>query len=915
MDTDSKSKNPPVVLSFVKDNFTIDTLIHTKLHIPKPTHRLVDRPNLLKCLEYAVNGKLTLLCAPAGFGKTSLASQWLYSSNNLKCVWLSLGGADNDLRSFMTYLVEAFQRVDERIGRITQSMLRSPQMPPISSLITPLVNDITKISEPLILVLDDYHVIDLQDIHDTIDFLLLHQPPQLHQVILTRHDLPFELGRLRAEGNIIELYSDDLRFSREESRAFFKNVPDTSLSLDEMDTLNICTEGWVAGLQLAGLALKGHQEPKHFIKNNFGSHSYIQDYLKEEVLNRQSVEIRTFLLQTSILERFNVSLCDAVTESQNSQNLLAHLQHDNLFLVSLDDSGKWYRYHHLFSDFLKCQLTQTSSEQVAELHQRASCWCSDNSFVDDAINYALVGEDYHFAANLIEQVGLNMVGQARYNSLRLWIDTLPQQLVQERPCLAVLLAWDSVLTGKSNDAIEQLKMVKAGVQLLEKRSETWFEIICQRYLLQGYISRNQGDLKTAITQIKKAQEHLPEYNVFLQCTVYLNLGGNYRIMGDFEAAEEALYRAAAFVDCAESEYPALAAAGFLANIYLHSGQLQKTTRHCERVIEFEYSKRKIPLPAIAYVYVEQGELFYEKNNLDEAEKVLESAIKLGKNVDRVVNIVRAAQLIAMLKQARGEADEANQYIKYAKSLFESNDRFKTNRQIEFDYYQMRLWLLRGDTLPAIRWAHEYEKHRTVNTTWDVLNELSFARALLINHQSDRAIDILNDCQIITQKSSTMNWFIRGLVLKACCYQAMGNNTKALQSLAHALSLAEPEGYIRTFTDEGAPLAKLLTMLMARYAEFSRGDVLFSTEYIRQLLSTIKMEMNAYSKPLYESLTAREKNVLLLLSIGLCNKKVADELNISIGTVKQYNHTIYRKLDVRSRDQAVQRAKELNLLKN
>jgi len=708
-----------------------------------------------------------------------------------------------------------------------------------------------------------------------------------------------------------EFRSADLRFNREESHIFFQIVMDTPLSQDQVVALEARTEGWVAGLQLAGLALQGHQEPNEFIRKFTGNHTYIVDYLEEEVLNKQSTEVRTFLLQTAILERLNAPLCDAVIENTNSQKMLEYLHQENLFLVSLNGNRQWYRYHHLFADLLKYQLEQTYSEQISDLHQRASRWYHDNGFVNEAIHHALTGEAYDFAADLIEQVGLKMVGQARLSSLKNWIDALPQQLVRERTYLAIFLAWGSVLIGKSSDAIEQLKMAQASMQQVAKASVSWLEMICQLNLLQGYISRNHGDLVTAIKQTKKAQEYLPEDNVFLQCTVNLNLGGNYRLMGDIVAAEDAFYRAAAFVDHAGTAYPALAAAGFLASIYRQTGRLRQAKRYCQQTIETEIAQHSHPIPAIAYIYVEQGGLFYEKNDLDAAEEVLESAIKLGKDVDRVVNIVQAMQWIALLKQAKGEVAEAKKLIESANTLFESGTRYQTMRQIEFDYYRVQLWLLRGEIAAASRWARDYNRG-AINSSWNILNELSFARVLLINHQPEKALGVLQDCSEFAQSLSIMGWMIQSLVLKARCYQKLNNPNQALQSLAYALSLAEPEGYIRTFVDEGIALGDLLTQLLTRYDDFNSNDSLFSAEYASQLLAIIKLE-NSASKSLFEPLSNREQDVLRLLVAGLSNQKIANQLAISIGTVKQYNHVIYRKLDAHTRDQAVQRAKEHHLL--
>ena len=889
-----------------------DALLITKLHRPASPHVLIERPRLFQRLATNTAGKLTLVCAPAGFGKSSLISQWLGQPDPPKSAWLSLDDGDNDLRSFMTYFIAAFQQVDERIGGITSAMLQSPQLPTIETLVSPLVNDITATNEALILVLDDYHVIELQEIHDVLSFLLTHQPSNLHLIILSRHDPPLALGRLRAQGNVREFRSADLRFNQEESNVFFQSVMKTDLNLDEVAALQTRTEGWVAGLQLAGLALQRQQSIHEFVQRFAGSHEFIVDYLGDEVLNQQTDEIRNFLLKTSILERFNAALCDQVTGSNRSHHMLEYLSQVNLFLIPLDNENRWYRYHHLFSDFLKYQLRRNYPKQVSNLHLRASDWFHENGFIDDAIYHALAGEHYENAAELIEQVGLKMVGRARFDLLKNWLDALPQQLWDERPYLGILLAWSSVLKGKPGDAVAQLNMAEGSMQHVLEESNTWLEVACQLELLRGYVARSNGDLVTTISQTKKALEYLPENNPFLQCTVYLNLGGNYWLSGDLVAAEDPLYRATAFVNQAGTEYPALAAAGFLANVYLQTGRLRQARTHCQKTTDAAFSHRSHPLPAIAYIYVEQGELFYEQNDLAAAEEILENAIRLATDVDRVVNIARATQLIALIKHAKGEAEATSQHIDQANTLFEeSGSRYNLMRQMEFDYYRVRLWLWQGNLIMASQWAQDHEAKHEVNTTWGILNELSLARVLLANRQPDKALPILSECQHLAQSSALIGWMIESLILKALCYQTLGKENDALLSLTQALSLAEPEGYVRSFADEGVAMGDLLTSLIARYADLAEPHP-FSADYASQLNVIIRSESQEMPG-LIEPLTDRELDILRLLASGLTNPEIADELVISVGTVKQHNHAIFRKLDVRTRKQAVERARELYLL--
>lgn len=891
-----------------------DSLLLTKLYIPPLDPRDVSRTHLIARINESLNRgcKLTLICAPVGYGKTTLVRNWLDTLNE-PVAWLSLDPEDDHPPRFWSYVIAALQTVQPELGRAVLPLLQGPQVPAIEYFLPGLINQITALSKQIILVLDDYHLLATPDLHQGINFILDHLPPLMHLVIITREDPPLPLPQLRAKGQMLELRIKDLRFTIDESAEFLNNKMRLNLQPEETAVLGRRTEGWAAGLQMAALSLHDLEDAGAFIKAFAGDNRYVADYLISEVLDRQSDQIREFLLYTSIVDRFTPSLCDALTGYESSQNsqILERIEVLGIFILPLDHVRRWYRYHQLFTDLLRYRLRKDDLPRFVSLNRTASRWFEQQGFVEEAVKYALVAEDYDYVAELIERSGLAMIGWSKLVMLQNWIAALPEKIVHQHPYLSILLVWVGALTGQSELARKQLAL--ANENLPSARTELYSEIVCQIALLRAYAARSGGELDASIEYAQEAISYLPANNIFLDCTISLNLGGNYWLKGDFLALEEPLKHAVSFIHFPKVEYPALAAAGFLANAYLQQGQLNNIDALCNQV--FAESSRH-DHPAAAYVFLEQGEMFYERNNLDSALEVLSRTIQIGENVDRIVNIVRACLLLSRVHQALGNRQEASNLLGQADKLYkQSTPRYQIIHKIEYEHYRASSLFAQKNLQTALYWASDYEKRReAIKSPWAVLNELSYAHVLLVNGQPDRALEILKACEAAARASGAGGWVIKSLLLQSLCYQAMEDMEQALKILGIVLSLAEPEGYARSFLDCGASMQQLLRFL-ATHA--------IASDYVAQLLAAFSTEQgenkfekqqNADADPIsVEQLTSREVDILRLMAAGLSHPDIAGELHLSVNTVKWYSSQIYTKMGVHRRAHAVSLARELRII--
>jgi LuxR family transcriptional regulator, maltose regulon positive regulatory protein len=892
----------------------------------------VPRPRLGEFLNEGIGRKLTLISAPAGFGKTTLLSEWrmLHLGGEYPLTWVSLEEADNDPTRFLSYLITALQVIEANVGEAVLASLRSPQPPPTESVLTALINDIASISEDFALVLDDYHLIAHEAVHGAVTFLLDHLPPQAHLVISSRADPPLPLARLRARGQMTEIHADDLRFTPEETVAFLRGSMGLDLPEGSVAALEERTEGWIAGLQLAALSMRGREDISGFIAKLRGSNRYVLDYLAEEVLRHQPDDLEAFLVQTSILDRMSGPLCDAVTDREDGQEMLESLERANLFTIPLDEERRWYRYHHLFSEFLRERLHRTQPDQEPRLHRKASAWYEHNGLVHEAVDHALAAADLETGARLIEDNFRDMLAHGEATLLLNWLEALPEELVRSRPQLCIPCAWARLLTGQLEGAelcVQDLElMVDADFppdrHEVPSSNEEVAAVSGEAAAIRAFIVRTRGHVSRSLELSRRALGLLREDNFTLRGIVALNLGGAYSMSGDLAAAEAALTEAITASRRANNAFGVLLAMRELAELQVMGGRLHLAAdlyRQSLRIAE------QRPFPAASLAHVGMGELLYEWNDLDGAMHHLTEGVELGERSGSTNIIFPSHALLARVKWAQGDLDGAVCIIQedehYVHSLnLSSRD---LNRIVA---YGARLRLAQGNASAAARLLGQ--RSIGVDDQVDhlsVFEYLVLARVLIAQNENDAGLDLLERLLRVAEATRSMGSAIEILAVLALAVGAQGDEAQALAALERALSLAEPEGYVRTFVDEGTPMAALLQKsLRARRRQRLIGSQEASPEYVGALLmafrrSSVSRTLSTETEllqavlPPPESLSARELEVLRLVAAGNSNRDISVQLFVTVDTVKKHLTHIFAKLGVSSRTQALARARALGLI--
>jgi LuxR family maltose regulon positive regulatory protein len=903
-------------------------ILQTKLYIPPIRPELVSRSRLIERLNAGLHHKLTLVSAPAGFGKTTLVSEWVADCERLEpkvhAAWLSLDNADNDPTRFLAYLVAALQTIAVRqspagnIGAGVLGALQSPQPPSTESILTALLNEITTIPDDFVLVLDDYHLIEAQPIHGALTFLLEHLPPQMHLVIATREDPNIPLARYRARGQLAELRVADLRFTPSEAAEFLNQVMGLNLSAEDIAALETRTEGWIAGLQLAAISMQGHQDATSFIQSFTGSHRFVLDYLVEEVLQQQSESVQTFLLRTSILDRLCGPLCDAVLldPAACGQETLEYLEHANLFIIPLDDERRWYRYHHLFADLLRQRLhqniassTESALGRVNELHIRASQWFEDNGLYIEAFQHAAAANDLERAERLIEGKGIPLHARGAAASIVNWLASLPKTVLDSRPSLWVRYARLSMVTGQATGVEEKLQAAEAALQGAEPDDKTR-DLIGRIAAVRANLAWTQYQIETIVAQSRRALEYLHPDNLYFRFTAVWTLGFACLLQGDRAAARKAFSEALSISQAAGDIHSTI-----VATIGL--GQIQELANHLHLAADFYRRVLQLagdlPLPVVSEAHLGLARIFYEWNDLDAAEHHGQQSLQLARQFDKVIDrYIISEVFLARLKLARGDVAGA------VAMLAETDQNVRQNnfvhRMSEVATAQVLRLLRQGDLAAA---AHLAQSHDL---------PISRARVLLAQGDASEALAVLAPYRQQMEARGWQDERLKAIVLQAVAHQARGEKDKSVQLLGDALALAEPEGFIRTFVDEGLPMAHLLSDAAARGV---------MPDYIVKLLAVFegeeqtgladhqaspgKNEGKSYLAPvspaqrLIEPLSQRELEVLRLIAQGLSNREISERLFLALSTVKGHNQSIFDKLQVQRRTEAVARARELRLL--
>jgi LuxR family maltose regulon positive regulatory protein len=932
-------------------------LLATKLFIPPARANLVVRPRLFERLQAGLQNKLTLIAAPAGFGKTTLFSAWRATAagSALRFGWVSLDRADNDPLRFWSYVITALDTLAPGVGTNALALLQSAQSPPIERILTSVLNtlsapDAAPPARDSALVLDDYHVITTPAIHDALAWLLDYLPPHLHLIIITRADPALPLARLRARGAVTELHASDLRFTADEAAAFLNQVMGLSLTAADLAALEARTEGWIAGLQLAALAMRDHQDRSGFIRGFTGSNRYIVDYLAAEVFASQPAHIQTFLLHTAILDRMCGPLCDAVlgigeaASSSNtqypipstqsySQLILDQLERANLFVVPLDDERQWFRYHHLFADVLRHRLTSgVPAETAASLHRRASMWCAGQGLVAEAVQHALTAADDARVADLIEQHGIRIILTGQVHTVLNWLSRLPDELVRARPMLCTIHALALLLTNQL--AATEARIQDAEHSILPDTPIDQAQIIQGRAaVLRAILVRYSGDFAGCVAFAEQALRLLPATETVARTVAMLNVARAFLVSGDVTEANERLAIAVvAPIRASGNLFGALAAFTNLAQLQILQGRLRAAVATLHEAMQIASDPEVFrSLEGSPAYYFGMGALLCEWNDLDAAEQELAQGIDLvaGPLTVDAAYITQGYLALARLQHARGNDADAQRTLESYLDLARQRG-FVTHLVARGIAAQAQLALAHGNLAAAVAWA---------NANGSIVDDFPFAReaehlilARVWIAQAggwlQQAAELLDRLLVDAEAKARWGSVLDILIVRALAQWAQEMHSDALATLERALRLAAPEGFVRRFVDEGPVMAAMLqasvargimpdyiTRLLAAFPESDKGIRRQADKEIDRVADSLVSQSPGLpvSQSLVEPLSARELEVLRLIASGKSNAEVARTLVIAISTVKTHTNSIFGKLQVTSRTQAIALARDLHLL--
>lgn len=915
----------------------IDELLSTKLTPPHLRTPLVSREPLLARLDEGVAYKLTLISAPAGFGKTTLVSQWLHRKDEpgrmkaeaslqpSSAAWLALDSGDNDPVRFWRYVLTACQSFQPDLGEAALTLLRTSPQLPFEALLTMFINELNQLPSRAVLVLEDYHLITSPQIHNSVTFWLDHLPPTLHLMIITRTDPPLPLARLRARGDLYELRAADLRFSLDETQVFFQQALPFSLSPETVECLDKRAEGWAAGLRLVALSLQGQKEPEkseQFVETFSGSHRPILEYLIADVFSAQPEPIQTFLLQTSILSRLSGPLCEAVTGRTDSAQILEQLERANLFLLPLDASGQWYRFHALFAEAMQHYARQRLGEaRLHELADKASHWYEAQGILAEAIEAALSAQTFDRVAALVEQLIAPRLAQNEYHTLRRWLEPLPEEVLRVHPTLCMTYA-QALLFTSTRQAPAPLERLQKPLQMAE---EHWQAVnngakLGEVLALRAIVTFWHGDFPQSVSLARQALDLLPEDEVQWRGVSLTFMGAEELYAGRLNAARQTFTLALALNQAARNIYGASDSAIALGEICARQGELHQAAHLYNQVLAELEQTPMDPDEALfrqGRALLGLGGLALEWNDLETAEQHITQALVIGEQFPEDEGLQRGPFILARLQQARGETVQAQQQLQ-ALIAQTKNPWLLREAQAHIAW----LALVTGDLAAAQRWSATRSQPDDIPRLQQEQEALLMARLLIAQGEAEAALLLLQQWQAVAQDQSRARSELEISVLMALAYFSQQKLSQAKQKLIEALAPAQAEGYQRLFLDEGERMVALLQAVLSEVKETPLAA------YVRVLLlaaprtegGTLRVKggqeihPSALSpQPLIEPLSPQEERVLRLLAAGLSNPEIAEELVVSRNTVKTQVQSIFRKLDVHSREEASEVARQLNLL--
>jgi len=944
----------------------VENLLATKLYIPVTRRELVPRPRLIEqlngclCQNQGFSRKLTLISAPAGFGKTTLVMAWVDSLRDetpkgkhteYRIAWLSLDEGDNAPTCFLTYFITAIKQIkgsDARFGERALAMLQSPEPQPVENILTLLINEIATIPNKLIFILDDYHLIDAQPIHIALTFLLKHLPPQIHLVIITREDPLLPLSRLRARGQLTELRASDLRFITAEAGDFLNQVMGLGLSTKEIVALEKRTEGWIVGLQMAALALQGLSLQKqistqgladitNFIQDFTGSHHYVLDYLVEEVLQQQPESIQAFLLRTSILNRMCGPLCDAVCfdegdkeknsletthcdedvdmrliPSATGQEILEYIQQANLFIVPLDNERRWFRYHHLFAELLRQRLLQKGDEDVdiTKLHTRASIWYEHNALEIEAFYHATAANDVERAALLMEGNGMPLHFRGAITPVLNWLSSLPKSVLDARPSLWVMYASALSMTGQTTGVEEKLQAAEAAIAKTAAvrtspqaaaLNENTRNLIGHIAAIRALLAATQYQVDTIISESIRALEFLHPDNLAVRTATIWKMGIAYQIQGDRAAASQAYSEAISISQASGNNIINISATTGLGSVQESDNQLYLAAQTYRRVLQLVGDSAQ---PSASEAYLGLARIHYQWNDLELAQQHAQQSIQLAQPMENTDRIVPYKVFLARLKLAQGDAASAA-------SILAQVDQFVYQHNFSHRMPEVAA----TQVLTLLKQSEQLYK-RNLEAALDLAMKyrlpISQARVLLAQGNTSAALAILEPFRQQMEAKGWVDKLLKVMVLQAVTLRAHLEKDKALHVLNEALALAKPGGLVRIFVDEGFPMAHLLSEEVLQGAMSDHAHKLLAVFEAEERKRKDKPDLSQ-AHTLIDPLSQRELEILQLIAQGLSNREISERLFLALSTVKGHNRNIFSKLQVQRRTEAIARARELGLL--
>ncbi|NWG07271.1 MAG: hypothetical protein HXY35_11380 [Chloroflexi bacterium] len=926
-------------------------LLTTKISIPRLPGEFVYRPRLTRRIDQGVKSQLTLLTAPAGFGKTNLLIEWARETT-LPVAWLTVDSDDNDPGRFIRYVIGALQTVEMGLGEDVLDLLQSSQDDGWKTGLTLLINELSAFPKEAVVVLDDFHNLENSVILQRMDFFLKHSPPNLHLVIASRSEPELDLAFLRAKGRVLELGIDDLRFTSEEIVQYLQQAIGQELPSETVQALEERTDGWITSLQMAVISLKEQADPAIVLANLESKSPYLSDFLAEEVLDYQPGEIRQFLLRTSILETLNGPLCEAVVKPDAQPGygtiMLSRLEHSNLFITSLDEKREWFRYHPLFADFLREVERQVNPEEIPELHKRAATWFEGNGNLNEAFRHALASRDMEWAADMIERDVQTLINQGEVSAVARWIGRLPEEITHKRPMISIGYAWALIAIHQLDLARYWLEDVRKSVEQLESHTE---ELPIPDVDLRGirggialcesYLAMWNGDLKQATKFSRQAASYFPMENVYLRSMIALDESISLVLLGDTQKAIESLHTTSRLARQANNPTVQIIATCEIAIMLWIQGQLSKAWETLQKARYLAIGPDGKPHPLSGFIDIVYGEILFERDVLEEARDYLERGVRDIQPVWYLGSLGGMTSL-ARLRQAQGDISGAQDIVEEIARMALRSDASQWDNALASGL-AVRLAVQRDDLATAEQWWKK-GGFPELNTPIALENYpyhifeyllLTQSRFLLVRGQeTGRVRDIKQVSEWLGTLLPEAERFQRGasqiqiLVLQAMTQYALGNE-RATKTLLRALALGEPEGFRRFYLDEGWRLVDLLRQ--CRTAQKEAGSHLPSLAFIDSLLESIQGTGNARQadqEPAEEragsisahledglpiSLSAREMEVLTLIAQGKSNQEISAELYLALNTVKRHAYNIYSKLEVRKRTQAVSRARQLGLI--